>query len=339
MVNPPPGFEVPRADSRRRFALVRGAGEALDPAAAGVLARLAHAAPRSELTALEARKRYSESRGPLAAPNEAVASVMDLRPATPGVPKLTIFRPAEAAATERPPGLVFLHGGGWMLGDLDVYEPFVRALANASGAAIVWVHYRLAPEHPFPAGLDDAWAAAQWVQRNADGLSLDARRIGIGGDSAGGNFAAVTALAARDGRIDFNPAFQLLLYPCVDLTASLPSHQLFAEGYLLTADLYAWYRKSYMGQRAMPADWRVSPIFASSFAHLAPAVVLDAGFDILRDETAAYAARLEQAGVAVKRLHFPAQIHGFLTMGGAIPAAGIAIRRIGTILRGIVAAN
>lgn len=341
MDNLPTSFGVAPTISGKggaRFALVRGAGDALDPAAAGVLARLSHAGPRSELTAIEARKRYALSRTPLVAPNEAVASVMELRPATPGVPKLTIFRPAGVGATERIPGLIFFHGGGWMLGDLDVYEPFARSLANASGAAVIWVHYRLAPEHPFPAGLDDAWAAAQWVQRNTDGLALDAKRIGIGGDSAGGNFAAVTALAAREGRVDFRPAFQLLLYPCLDLTASLPSHQLFADGYLLTGDLYAWYRQNYMGQRANPADWRVSPIFASSFAMLAPTILLDAGFDILRDEAVAYASRLERAGVAVRRLHFPGQIHGFLTMGGAIPAAGIAIGRIGAIIREIVAA-
>ncbi len=322
------------ADARsRKFALLPGVDGELDPAAAGVIARLAHSGPRSEITAIEARKRYNESRKPLLAPAEAVESVAELRPATAGVPKLTIFRPAGSQPSDVLPGLLFLHGGGWTLGDLTIYEPFVRALANATGSAVIWVDYRLAPEYPFPAALEDAAAAARWVQKNAHWLSLDPARIGIGGDSAGANIAAVTALAARDAQISFDPAYQLLLYPCTDLTASLPSHQTFADGYLLTADLYAWYRRNYIGRGPNAADWRVSPLFASSFADVAPAVILYAGFDPLRDEAAAYAARLKGAGVEVETLFFPGQIHGFLTMGGAIPAADVAIARLGAAVK------
>jgi acetyl esterase len=321
----------------RSFALIDGAGETIDPSAAGVLARLAHGGPRSEVTAIEARKRYAESRAPLIAPAEPVGGIYDLRPATAGIPKLTIIRPAGIDLEEMLPALIYLHGGGWMLGELDIYEPFMRTLANATGSAIVWVHYRLSPEYPFPAALDDTWAACQWVQRNAVWLNIDVTRIGIGGDSAGGNLAAVTAIAARDRRIDFDPLYQALLYPCVDLTASLPSHRLFSEGYLLTADLYAWYRRNYLGERVSPADWRVSPLFASSFSDVAPALILYGGFDPLRDEAAAYAARLRGAEVEVERLYFPGQIHGFLTMGGAIPAARAAIDRIGVIVRAYAA--
>lgn len=315
------------------FALIKGADEVIDPAAAGVLARLAQRGPRSEITAIEARKRYVESRMPLLAAPEPVASFVDLRPAPAGLPKLTIIRPYGTGTDELLPALIYFHGGGWMLGDLDIYDPFMRALSNATRSAIVWVHYRLAPEYPFPAALDDAWVASEWVQKNAEWLSIDPTRIGIGGDSAGGNLAAVTAIAARDRRIEFDPLYQALLYPCLDLTASLPSHRLFEEGYLLTADLYAWYRRNYLGGRVSPADWRVSPLFASSFADVAPAILLCGGFDPLRDEAAAYAARLRGAEVKVERLYFPGQIHGFLTMGGAIPAARAAIDRMGVVIR------
>lgn len=320
-----------------KFALIPGTEGRLDPAAAGVIARLAHAGPRSELTAIEARKRYNAARKPFLAPAEAVESVMELRPVTAGVPKLTIFRPAGSKPADALPGLVFLHGGGWTLGDLAIYEPLVRSLANETGSTVIWVDYRLAPEYPFPAALDDAAAAVKWVQKNAHWLGLDPARIGIGGDSAGANIAAVTALAARDGQIAFEPAYQMLLYPCVDLTASLPSHQHFADGYLLTADLYAWYRRNYIGRGPSAADWRVSPLFASSFTDVAPAIILYAGFDPLRDEAAAYAARLRGAGVTVDTLFFPGQIHGFLNMGGAIPAAGVATARIGAAVKKLIA--
>ncbi len=321
----------------RGFALIHGADDTLDPTAASVIARSAQANPRSEVTALEARRRYIESRRPFLAPLEPVESVAELRPATASVPKLTIFRPVACEPGEILPGLVYFHGGGWTLGSLETYEPFIRSLANATGSAIVWVEYRLAPEQPFPAALDDAWAAAQWVQQNAAWLAIDPKRIGIGGDSAGANLAAVTALAARDARIAFDPAYQLLAYPCIDLTAGFPSHRTFADGYLLTASLYAWYRRNYVGRDQNPTDWRVSPLFASSFADLAPAIVLYAGFDLLRDEAAAYVSRLSSAGVDVAALFFPGQIHGFLTMGGAIPAAGVAIARIGKAVRRVVA--
>jgi len=317
----------------KRFALIPGTDGELDPAAAGVIARLSRAGPRSEITAIEARIRYNESRKPLVLPTEAVESVSELRPATAGVPKLTIFRPAGSRPSEALPGLIFFHGGGWTLGDLTVYEPFVRSLANATQSAVIWVDYRLAPEYPFPAAIEDAWGASSWIQRNANWLGLDPARIGIGGDSAGANLAAVTALAARDAKVDFDPAYQMLLYPCLDLTAGLPSHQTFADGYLLTADLYAWYRRNYIGRGASAADWRVSPLFASSFADVAPAIILYAGFDPLRDEAAAYAARLKGAEVSVETLFFPGQIHGFLTMGGAIPAAGVAVARLGAAVK------
>ncbi|MDE1172711.1 MAG: alpha/beta hydrolase [Parvibaculaceae bacterium] len=318
--------------ARRRLFAIPGADGRLDPAAASVIAQLSVAEHNPGLTAMEARKRYTESRRRFLAPAEHVAQISKIRPAAAGTPPLTLFRPAGSEADTLLPGLVFLHGGGWTLGDLDIYEPLVRALANATGSAVIWVDYHLAPEYPFPTGLEEVWRAACWVQENAPSLGIDPRRIGIGGDSSGGNFAAVTALAARDGRIAFDPAYQLLLYPCLDLTAGLPSHELYAEGYLLTAKLYAWYRSNYL-QDTDPTDWRASPLFASSFLDLAPAIILAAGFDPLRDEALTYAKRLKGFDVPVEVLSFPGQIHGFLNMGGTVPAARTAISRIGQAVR------
>jgi acetyl esterase len=190
------------------------------------------------------------------------------------------------------------------------------------------VNYRLAPEHPFPAALEDTWNALDWIAANADWIGIDKDQIAIAGDSAGGNLAAVTAIAARDGSIAFKPQFQLLIYPGLDLTASQPSHAEFAEGYLLTRDLYAWYRQNYVGSFPDPTDWHLSPLFAEELRGVAPAIVLYAGFDPLRDEAVVYSARLLDAGVGVKPIFFPGMIHGFLTMGKVIPAANVAIRRI-----------
>lgn len=306
---------------------------ALDPEAAGVIAKLSGMPRLAELTAVDARLAYANARRPFLAPSEAVAGISRIRPATAGVPPLAVFRPLGADENELLPGLVFYHGGGWVLGGLDTYEPFVRALANATGSSVVWVDYRLAPEHPFPAAIDDALAAARWVQRNAQWLGLDPLRLAVGGDSAGGNLAAVVALAARDGLISFDAAYQLLLYPCLDLTAGHRSHETLGEGYLLTSRLYAWYRRLYLGGTGVPADWRASPLFASSFSDLPHTILLTAGFDPLRDEGFAYGERLAGMDVTVEHIHMPGMIHGFLTMGGAISAAGRAIEALGKSVR------
>jgi acetyl esterase len=191
----------------------------------------------------------------------------------------------------------------------------------------------LAPEHPFPAAIEDAFAALEWVSANAAELGIDKSQIAVGGDSAGGNLAAVAALAARDGLIEAAPQFQLLIYPCLDMTASQPSHAELASGYLLTREIYAWYRGLYTGGVADLSDWRLSPLFAPSLRDVAPAIVLYAGFDPLRDEALLYCSRLVDAGVAVEPIFYPGMIHGFLTMGGAIPAANDAVRRIAIAIR------
>jgi acetyl esterase len=232
------------------------------------------------------------------------------------------------------PALVYLHGGGWSLGSLATYEPFCRQLANATSQIVIWVEYRLAPENPYPAALDDTLAAWRWVQENHRELGADPARIAIGGDSAGGNLAAVAALALR-GEPGIQPRRQVLLYPCLDMSASLASHRKLAEGYLLTAPLYAWYRDNYAGPAVDRDDWRLSPLFAEDLSGLPPTILLYAGFDPLRDEAAAFIMKLTLAGVPVEPLYFADMIHGFLTMGGAIPAAAAAVTRIADAMQAL----
>jgi acetyl esterase len=276
----------------------------------------------------EVRARYAASRKPLLAPLQPVARVVEIASPAPGVPPLTIFRPSGAPDNAALPALLWLHGGGWTVGSLETYEPFCRQLANATGHAVVWVEYRLAPEHPFPAPFHDAVAAYDWVSRNHQVLQLDRARICVGGDSAGGNLAAALSIAAREQRKISIPAAQVLVYPCLDMLACLPSHKELADGPLLTAPLYAWYRKNYLGGHDQPSHWRLSPITLHSAHGLPPTVILYAGFDPLRDEAEVYADKLLDADVPLELLYFPDMIHGFITMGGAIAAAGAAIERI-----------
>lgn len=273
------------------------------------------------------RHRYNLGRRQFLSELETVESVFHIVPAERGVPRLTVIRPHNFRQDESLPAIVYLHGGGWTLGSLATYEPFCRALANATGQIVIWVEYRLAPEAPYPAALDDTLAAWRWIQDNYRELGADPSRISIGGDSAGGNLAAVAALVLR-GQTGIQPWRQLLLYPCLDMSASLASHRKLAEGYLLTAPFYAWYRNNYAPPGVARDSWRLSPLFADDLAHLPPAIVLYAGFDPLRDEAAAYVMKLTLAGVPVEPLYFADMIHGFLTMGGAIPAAQAALTRI-----------
>jgi acetyl esterase len=283
--------------------------------------------PSAGIDIAAARRRYNLSRRQFLAELEPVENILHILPAERGVPRLTVIRPRNFRTGDRLPAIVYLHGGGWSLGSLATYEPFCRSLANTTGQIVIWVEYRLAPEAPYPAALDDTLAAWRWVQENHGELGADPARISVGGDSAGGNLAAVAALVLRE-QGGVMPWRQLLLYPCLDMSASLASHRRLADGYLLTASVYTWYRDNYVPAGVRRDDWRLSPLFADDLAHLPPAIILYAGFDPLRDEAAAYVMKLTLAGVAVEPLYFGDMIHGFLTMGGAIPAARAAIAKI-----------
>ena len=307
----------------------------LDPQARAVLERVARAnlPPYPQLGAAGARQLYRETRGALAAPPPEVESAEDLHAGGPaGDIRVRLYRPRGAADAGPLPALVYFHGGGWTIGDLDTHDVVCRVLADLGRCAVVSVDYRLAPEHKFPAAVDDAVAATRWVASEAARLGLDARRIAVGGDSAGGNLAAVVALIARD---DGGPplAMQTLIYPATDMAADTPSHLRYGEGYLLTRDAILWFRSNYLRDAADEADWRASPLKAADLSRLPPAYVITAGFDPLVDEGRAYVDRLQAAGVPVTYECFEGMIHGFVTMGGAIAAANHALGRCAQGLR------
>ncbi|MBL8329575.1 MAG: alpha/beta hydrolase [Rubrivivax sp.] len=248
-----------------------------------------------------------------------------------GVP-VRLYRPAPVQPGQPRPVLVYLHGGGWVIGDCDTHDVLCRELALGAGCEVVSVDYRMGPEHPFPAAVDDCVAVTRWVREQAPVLGLDAARIAVGGDSAGGNLAAVVCLALREAGEPL-PAFQLLIYPATDMRAVAPSHTANGQGYLLTHEAMMWYRGHYVPEAAQWSDWRASPLLAASHAGLPPALVLTAGYDPLRDEGRQYADALSAAGVPCQYVCFERQIHGFVPMGRMIDEAHTAVALCAAALR------
>ena len=241
------------------------------------------------------------------------------------------YRPLAINSTEPLPALVYLHGGGGVIGDLETHDVLCRSLCNQSMCVVLSVDYRLAPEHPFPAAYNDALAAFEWTVAQAQALGIDASRIAIGGDSAGGNLAAAVCIGLHERRAQ--PAFQLLIYPATDMRAMAPSHSSNGQGYLLTSDAITWFYQHYIPQPDDNADWRASPLLAASHANLPPAMVITAGFDPLRDEGMQYADALSGAGVATEYICFERQIHGFVTMGRVLSEANTAVGLCALALR------
>ena len=230
------------------------------------------------------------------------------------------------------PVLVYFHGGGWVIGNLETHDGLCRHLANAAHCVVVSVDYRLAPEHPFPASGEDAYAATRWVAGNAAALGGDAKRIAVGGDSAGGNLSAVVSLMARD-RGGPPIVFQLLVYPATDLPSANMSYRENAEGYFLTAKSMRWFFAHYCGANPDASDPYLCPLRAKNLGGLPPALVVTAEFDPLRDEGEAYAARLREAGVRTKLTRYPGMIHGFFGMGPLLTQARAATREATDALR------
>ena len=226
------------------------------------------------------------------------------------------------------PLLVFFHGGGFVYGDLKSHEASCRYLADRAGVRVLSVDYRLAPEAPFPAAYDDAVAAFAWAHEHADVIGADPARIGVSGDSAGGNLAAGVALAAGE-----RCAFQLLIYPTVDIATPTESKRLFSEGFYLTQSFMDVAQAAYIPADVDTSDPRVSPMYADVPDGVAPAFIVTAGFDPLRDEGEAYARKLEDAGVKVELRRFPDQIHGFFNVIGAGRTARAAVDEIAAALR------
>jgi acetyl esterase len=237
------------------------------------------------------------------------------------------------------PLLVYYHGGGFTYGDLETHDGTCRLLCRHAGAHVLAIDYRLAPEHPFPAAVEDARAALAWACANARGLGADPGRVGVSGDSAGGNLAAVVAqLAARDGGPA--PVLQLLIYPATDFTRRRRSRELFGEGFLLSNDEMTWFETNYLGEaRTHAADPRASPLLAEDLSGLAPAYVVTAAFDPLRDEGEEYAHALRAAGTPATVRRFPGFIHAFAAAAGVSRAARDAVIEIAGVTRGMFAAS
>ncbi|MFQ5665439.1 MAG: alpha/beta hydrolase [Candidatus Binatia bacterium] len=230
------------------------------------------------------------------------------------------------------PALLYFHGGGWVIGDLDTMDGPCRVLTNAAGCVVVSVGYRLAPEHKFPAAMEDAVAATQWVTAHAGSLNADPARVAVGGDSAGANLAAAVALATRD-RGELPLAYQLLVYPVTDAACDTASYRENADGYLLTKDMMLWFWHHYLRSDADRCDPRASPLRARSLRGLPPALVITAEFDPLRDEGEAYAARLRDAGVFVQHTRYDGMIHGFFGMASVLDTARAALAEAALALR------
>jgi acetyl esterase len=281
--------------------------------------------PMQALSPADARMYYLERRFFTQPEPPHVGAMRDLEaPGPAGTLRLRSYRPLGTPEDAVLPVLVYFHGGGWVIGDVETHDTLCRELCNLSGTAVISVDYRLAPEHRFPAAVEDAIAATRWISANAARLRIDANRLAVGGDSAGGNLAAVVALSARDAG-DLPIAFQLLIYPATDQRRGWPSYQANGQGYLLTRETIDYFHDHYLGDDSRDLDWRASPLLAANHADLPPAFILTAGFDPLRDEGLHYAQKLSEAGSRATLVNFERQIHGFILMGRVLDEANVAV--------------
>jgi len=299
---------------------------------AGVLERI-HRAKRPAFHSLspkQARIAYLMGAEILDLPRAPVARVENLQvPGAEGPLAARLYAP-QTPEEARLPVLLYLHGGGFTIGSLDTHDSLCRQLALRSGVAVLSLNYRLAPEHRFPAAVDDCWAVMRWLAENAGSLGLDGSRLAVGGDSAGGTLAAVCALHARD--IGLPLALQLLITPGTTAHADTASHKLFANGFLLDAASIAWFFDHYI-DHAHKRDWRFAPMEAPDHSDLAPACVLLAECDPLVDEGIAYADLLRANGGQVQLELYRGVTHDFIKMGRTIPEALIALDACGLALR------
>ena len=291
----------------------------LDPQIDALLQQLAEAgAPAPESRTVGENRALASSLAALAGDLEAVGSVHDTVAAAEGIEvPVRIYTPAGVSQSGRLPVTVFFHGGGWVLGDLDSQDHIARIMANRSGTIVVSVDYRLAPEHRFPAGIEDAYAAVSWVAANAAGFGGDGRRIAVFGESAGGNLAAALVQEARR-RGGPRIALQVLAYPAVDRFDDSPSMYENIAGPLLTRAWLEWFWGLYLTTPDEGSDPRVSPARADELAGLAPAVIVTAEHDPLRDQGDRYAQRLADAGVRVKHLPIKGATHAFFSFTGSV---------------------
>ena len=300
------------------------AQDKLHPKARAIVDQLAGLPPLPTMTPTEARGRPE----PLAAAPEAVGGVTARAIPGPGGPlPIRIYRPKDGLKG----ALVYFHGGGWVLGSLDTADATCRALANRSRCVVISIGYRLAPEHKFPAAVDDAYAAVRWVADNAADLRIDPARIAVGGSSAGGGLAAAVALIARD-RGGPKIAFQLLTVPVTELSSRAASHREFAEGYGLTSADMEWFGRHYVRTEA-DADEPYASVLRADLHDLPPAFVITAECDPLRDDGEAYAEKLRKLGIAARYKRYSGMFHGFMSFPSLLPEASEAFEDAGEALR------
>lgn len=306
-------------------------GRTLDPRLQFLAAAARSAPAMTSLSAVEARVGSAQGLSMLAGKVEPDVRVESLTvPGAEGDIPARAYRPGDQDSEA--PLLVFAHFGGGVIGDLDTCHAFCSILAKHARCAVLSVEYRLAPEHRFPAGLEDMLAAWRWARDNTARFGAPEGRLAIGGDSMGGNFAAILSQEMKKSG-EPQPVLQLLIYPAVDVASETQSMTTYADAYPLSRDVMTWFMGHYLGPDDDPADPRLSPIRSADLGGLAPAILVTAGFDPLVDQAEAYARLLKAAGVPVVYRCYDALAHGFTAFTGAIPAADVACREIAGLVR------
>lgn len=306
----------------------------LDPNVAALLAWVEKAGGPSylQIGAAAARAHYEKVATTLDIAPVPMARIDDHAVPLPGrTLRVRHYVPRDHGWADPMPALLYFHGGGFTIGSVDTHDRVCRMLARDGDCVVLSVDYRLAPEHRFPAAIDDAFEVLDWLRAEAGALGVDGRRIAVGGDSAGGTLATATAIRERDlGR---TLALQLLAYPGVAGRRSAASHREFARGFLLDGDLVDWFFGNYVPNEADRDDWRFAPLLHPDLAGVAPVWMGIAGHDPLRDDDRAYVARLRAAGVPVDAVEYPGMVHAFFQHGGFVPAARAAHRDAAAALR------
>ncbi|MCK0505542.1 alpha/beta hydrolase [Aromatoleum anaerobium] len=291
-------------------------------------------APRfHELSVDQARHSFRKLQWAFGLPSPAVAATVEvaMRRADGSTLNARLYRPLDSPGDDELPLLIYFHGGGWCVGDLESYDVLCRELANGSGCAVLSIDYRLAPENPFPAAVEDAIFSIEWAAEQAQLLGIDRGRIALGGDSAGGNLSIVGALLARE-RASVAIRFMFLVYPSTEIASDRPSRQLFGQGYLLDRESLEWFYDHYL-PAGDDEDWRASPMRAPSLAGLPPILLVTAECDPLADDCMAFAERVRAEGGEIEHVAVDGVVHGFITLGQFFPEAAHAVDRITTDLR------